>query len=126
MLQQQFRGSPYQQRSLPMSGLHAILGLRRDPAQFSATDGAGTPPALSVTAPEIDPSGHTFSPSIRKQQKEIDMKMSEAPALAAKAKSEFERLYTAGFAKYDAGNADKALEAFAAAYVLAREMNFRW
>ena len=76
----------------------------RDPAQFSA---APAPPAAE--AQFVDPAGHTFSPSIKQQQKELNSKMAEAPALAAKAKGEFERLYTAGFELRDAGDAEKAL-----------------
>ena len=74
---------------------------------------------------DIDPSGHTFSPSIRMQQKEVAAKFAEAPELAARARGEFEERYSAGFSHWQDGDVDAALEHFAAAYVLSREMNYR-
>ena len=93
-----------------MSGLEALRRLKRDPAQFAA---------------EVDPAGHTFSPSIKKQQKEIATKLEETEELATKAKAEFEQRYAEGFARREGGDVDGALEHFAAAYILAREMNYR-
>ena len=93
-----------------MNHLDSLRRLKRDPAAFTATK---------------DPSGHTFSPSLKQQQKEVDEQFKEADALATKAKAEFEQRYAEGFAQREAGDADSALEHFAAAYVLAREMNYR-
>ena len=94
-----------------MNHLDSLRRLKRDPAAFGRT--------------EKDPSGHTFSPSLKQQQRELDAKFEEADALALKAKAEFEQRYAEGFALREEGNADKALEHFAAAYVLARELNYR-
>jgi tetratricopeptide (TPR) repeat protein len=93
-----------------MTNLDALRRLKRDPAAFSVTR---------------DPSGHTFSPSLKAQQKEVDEKYKEAGALAAKAKAEFEQRYAQGFALREAGDDEAALEQFAAAYILAREINYR-
>ena len=103
-----------------MAHLERMRQLRtRDPA-------APVHPGLaSPASDEIDPSGHTFSPSIRMQQKEVAAKYAEAPALAAKAKGEFEERYAEGFSHWQGGDADNALEQFAAAYIMAREMNYR-
>ena len=49
----------------------------------------------------------------------------EAPALAAQGKSEFDSVYCAGFEQRQAGDPEGALERFVAAYVLARELNYR-
>ena len=105
-----------------MAHLERMRQLRRDPA---AADPAAPAPFPFGNDAAVDPSGHTFSPSIRMQQKELNNKMAEAPALAAKARAEFEERYSAGFSSWQAGDTDQALEQFAAAYVLSREMNYR-
>ena len=93
-----------------MTNLDALRRLKRDPAAFGVTR---------------DPSGHTFSPSLKAQQREVDEKFKEADALATKAKAEFEQRYAQGFALREVGDDEAALEQFAAAYILAREMNYR-
>ena len=70
-----------------MAHLERMRQLRRDPA---APAGPYPPPPLPGGTPEIDPSGHTFSPSLRMQQKELNAKMAEVPDMAAKARDEFE------------------------------------
>ena len=101
--------------------LDELRQLRRPPAR----DPANPAPPLPGGVTEIDPSGHTFSPSIRAQQKEVKAKFEEAPELAERAKAEFEARYAEGFDIRAGGDAAGALEHFAAAYVLAREMNYR-
>ena len=107
-----------------MSHLERLRQLRRDPAAEAAGP-FPTPPLPAGLAPEIDPAGHTFSPAIKAQQKEVAAKFAEAPVLATKARLEFEARYSEGFTHWQAGAADAALEQFAAAYILAREMNYR-
>ena len=64
------------------------------------------PPDLEPPAPD----GHTFSPMLREQQREVDSMYSEVPALAAKGKDEFERLFAAGHERWEAGEKHPALE----------------
>ena len=91
----------------PMSTrLGDLRALRRDPAK-SAPFPAGTESVLPPTfkgAPAKDPSGHTFSPAIRAQQRELNSKFAEAPERAAEAKTEFDRVYFDGFEARAAGD----------------------
>ena len=75
-----------------MTNLDALRRLKRDPAAFGVTR---------------DPSGHTFSPSLKAQQREVDEKFKEADALATKAKAEFEQRYAQGFALREVGEVSR-------------------
>ena len=121
-----------------MSRLGEMRALRRDPAGREPLPGIGMSAAgvascgaatgaksHGLGSGPTDPSGHTFSPTLRAQQREVNAKFLEAPTLASKAKAEFDGAYLSGFERRQAGDPAGALERFASAYVLAREMNYR-
>ena len=70
----------------------------------------------------LDADGHTFSPALRAQEKEVAELHARLPVLAAEGVAEFDRLYAEGFA---CTTPEEARERFVAAYVLARELNHR-
>ena len=70
----------------------------------------------------LDDDGHTFSPALRAQEKEVAELHARLPVLAAEGIAEFDRLYAEGFA---CTTPEEARERFVAAYVLARELNHR-
>jgi hypothetical protein len=108
---------------MPRLGELRSLRSQDDPAGPTGA-GAASHGDIAVD-PSRTPGGHIFSPAIRQQQKELGAKMAEVPQRAAEAKAEFDRLYAEGFELHVGGNGDGAMERFAAAYVLAREMNYR-
>ena len=74
-----------------------------------------------MQATDVD-DGHTFSPALREQQKEVAELHARLPVLAAEGVAEFDRLYAEGFG---CTTPEEARERFVAAYVLARELNHR-
>ena len=70
----------------------------------------------------LDADGHTFSPALRAQEKEVAELHARLPVLAAEGVAVFDRLYAEGFA---CTTPEEARERFVAAYVLARELNHR-
>ena len=77
-------------------------------------------------AAAVDDNGHTFSPLIREQQQDVSTMYAEVPALAARGKAEFEKVFDAGLAHEEDASQQLALECFGAAYVMARELNYRF
>ncbi|KAL1529971.1 hypothetical protein AB1Y20_000898 [Prymnesium parvum] len=69
--------------------------------------------------------GHTFSPALRDQQREVNALYEQVPELAERGREEFRKLFEAGHAQWDSGSTQTALESFGAAYVMARELNYR-
>eukprot|EP00966_Prymnesium_polylepis_P222168 5140715-Prymnesium_polylepis.1 len=79
----------------------------------------------AVERPQKDEDGHIFSPKIREQQEEVNTLYSQVPELANKGKAEYEKVFAAGHAQWEAGGTQTALECFGAAYVMARELSYR-
>lgn len=77
-------------------------------------------PTLLTSA--VDDDGHTFSPALRAQQKEVATVYSAAPALVAQANAEFDQAFAQGLGLYESGDPSGARERFVACYVLAREL----
>lgn len=69
--------------------------------------------------------GHTFSPRIREQSREVERLYSQVPELAAKGKAAFDDLFAVGHGHWQDGSTQMSRECFCAAYVMARELNYR-
>lgn len=69
--------------------------------------------------------GHTFSPLLRGQEREVGNLYAEVPAMARKGKAQFDDLFAAGRAHSDDDSHQPALECFGSAYVMARELHYR-
>lgn len=69
--------------------------------------------------------GHTFSPLLRGQERELGNLYAEVPAMARKGKAQFDELFAAGRAHRDDDSHQPALECFGSAYVMARELHYR-
>ena len=75
--------------------------------------------------PARDADGHTFSPKLRADQKELDGLYAQLPTYAEEGKQELDRLFASGKERREAGETEAARECFIAAYLLARELNYR-